>query len=49
MNEDCARHGTTGHRGRETRLRDVNRPPQWLLPTLLTVLVLAVVAGALFT
>ncbi|MGI5166964.1 hypothetical protein ACQEU3_21705 [Spirillospora sp. CA-253888] len=29
------------------RLKSVNRAPQWLLPTVLTALVLAVVIGAL--
>jgi hypothetical protein len=28
------------------RLQAVNRPPQWLLPTVLTALVLAVIVGA---
>jgi hypothetical protein len=31
------------------KLRPVNRAPQWLLPTVLTALVLAVVVGALLS
>ncbi|GLW63870.1 hypothetical protein Arub01_21140 [Actinomadura rubrobrunea] len=30
------------------KLRVVNRPPHWLLPTVLTALILAVVLGAVF-
>jgi hypothetical protein len=33
--------------GRTNKLRSVNRAPQWLLPTVLTALLLAVVVGAL--
>ncbi|MES9543119.1 hypothetical protein AB0C21_25180 [Spirillospora sp. NPDC049024] len=33
--------------GRTNKLRGVNRAPQWLLPTVLTALILAVVVGAL--
>ncbi|MDL4772689.1 MULTISPECIES: hypothetical protein [Thermomonosporaceae] len=34
-------------RARPNKLGTVNRAPQWLLPTVLTALVLAVVIGAL--
>ncbi len=33
--------------GRANKLGGVNRAPQWLLPTVLTALILAVVLGAL--
>ncbi|WP_272499431.1 hypothetical protein [Actinomadura litoris] len=36
-----------GARGGPNKLDAVNRAPQWLLPTVLTALVLAVVVGAL--
>ncbi|WP_279498932.1 hypothetical protein [Actinomadura rubrisoli] len=39
--------GLSGARGGPNRLQGVNRAPQWLLPTVLTALLLAVVIGAL--
>ncbi|WP_165978454.1 hypothetical protein [Actinomadura darangshiensis] len=35
--------------GGPNKLRGVNRAPQWLLPTVLTALILAVVVGALLS
>ncbi|MBA8957569.1 hypothetical protein ACFQU9_35365 [Actinomadura namibiensis] len=39
--------GRFERRSRANKLEPVNRAPQWLLPTVLTALVLAVVIGAL--
>ena len=49
----CVTYGT-GQRGAEgpppewIKLDAVNRAPRWLLPTVLTALILCVVAGAVF-
>ncbi|MCP9953240.1 hypothetical protein [Actinomadura madurae] len=41
--------GRFAPRPRPNKLMVVNRAPQWLLPTVLTALVLAVVVGALLS
>ncbi|MBC6465649.1 hypothetical protein [Actinomadura alba] len=40
----ATRHAVPPH-----RLPSVNRPPRWLLPTVLTALILAVIIGSLLS